>query len=92
MIAKSIVKKKDEINNIIELNTEKFENSPYQNKQMKVKPNIIYVKDNKDQLFLMSEGKKNVRTYSSSHYNVYGKRVLQPKRFNCDSERTIMDQ
>ena len=42
------MRKKDELNNMIDLNTDRFENSPYSNKKMKVKPNIIYIKDNKD--------------------------------------------
>lgn len=36
----------------------------------------------------MSEGNRNVKTYSTSHYNVYGKRILQPKRYPADTERT----
>lgn len=79
LIAKSIAKRKEEIQNTIDLNQDKFQNSPYSTKKLKIIPQIIYVKNNKDQLFMMSESNKNMRTYSSSHYNVYGKAIKVQK-------------
>jgi hypothetical protein len=58
MMAQSIVKKKHERQNLLELNKDKYEHSPYRNKLLKTRPPIIYSKDNNEQLFMLSEGER----------------------------------
>jgi hypothetical protein len=67
LMAKSIALKKKERESLIEMNQEKFSQSPYNVKKLKVAPNIIYPKNNKDELFMLSEGNRNKNIYTTSH-------------------------
>ncbi|CDW88589.1 UNKNOWN [Stylonychia lemnae] len=72
MMAQSIVKKNTERQNLIDLNKDKYVNSPYKNKLLKTRPPIIYSKDNNEHLFMLSEGERKVKAFTTSHYKVYG--------------------
>ena len=56
----------------LELNKERFHQSPYSIKQLKLRPHVIYPRENKDHLFVMSEGNRQVKEFTTSHYQLYG--------------------
>ncbi len=72
MLGETIRRKRDDLNNFVNINTSKLQQSPFKTKKLKVRGKIIYPKDLQDQLFLYSEGARNVPLYQCSHSYIYG--------------------
>ena len=72
MVGETIKKKKEELQNLIDINRDRYSQSPYQMRKLKTKPRVIYPKNNQDRLYLFSEGDRNVPVYKCSHMFIYG--------------------
>jgi hypothetical protein len=82
-----MAKKNEELENLLDINPQQYQRSPYQVKIMKVKPKIIYPKHEQDHAFLYSEASKgNVDVYNCSHTYMYGN--LQSKDQLSISQRS----
>lgn len=87
MLGESIKRKNEELENLLDINPQQYQRSPYQVKIMKVKPKIIYPKHEQDHAFLFSEASKgNIDVYNCSHTYMYGN--LQSKDQLSISQRS----
>lgn len=75
ILGESIKRKRNEMCNLLEINSHQYKNSPYTMRKLRAKPKVIYPKNVIDHAFLFVEGGRNVENYDCSHTFMYGNHI-----------------